>query len=266
MPRKKRKTISELISLKGKRALITGAASGIGKAIALRFAEAGSNLELVDINEELLKKIEKELKKYKVEVNTHIVDLTKWKEIDKLWDKLKGKEPEILVNNAGVYPFKKFLEVDRRFIEKVFSLNFESVFRMCQKMIKGRLNKGGVIVNIASIEAITPFKNDLSVYSASKGGVITLTRTLAKEFGKKFRVNAVVPGGIMTQTTKDLVKKLYKLEGEFIKAGIEYMWRLPFTRLGDPDEVARIVLVLSSDLSTYVNGTLVVVDGGFLSA
>jgi len=156
MPRKKRKAISELISLKGRKTLITGAASGIGEAIALRFAEAGSNLELVDINEELLKKV-----------------------------------------------------------EKVFSLNFESVFRMCQKMIKGKLNKGGVIVNIASIEAITPFKNDLSVYSASKGGVITLTRTLAKEFGKKFRVNAVVPGGIMTQTTKELAKKLYKLEGEY---------------------------------------------------
>jgi NAD(P)-dependent dehydrogenase (short-subunit alcohol dehydrogenase family) len=103
------KPLSELISLKGKIALITGSALGIGKAMAHRFAEAGADLELVDINGRALRTVAEELSKSKVKVYIHKVNLSSKEEIAALWEELKGKEPDILVNNAGIYPFKDFL-------------------------------------------------------------------------------------------------------------------------------------------------------------
>jgi NAD(P)-dependent dehydrogenase (short-subunit alcohol dehydrogenase family) len=263
----KKKSLAELISLHKKRAMITGSAVGIGKAIAHRFAEAGADLELVDINEEKLKAVKKELSEHKKEINIHKVDVSKKEEIDFLWKKMTGKEPDILVNNAGIYPLKNFLEVDKAFLEKVMKINLNSVFWMCQHMIKRRIKKGGVIVNVSSIEAILPFKEDLAHYDISKAGVMAITRALAKEYGRKsFRINVIVPGGIMTPGTKDVAKELYKLKLGIIKSGIEFKKRLPLGRFGQPDEIARMVLVLVSDLSSYVHGALITVDGGFLSA
>ena len=260
------KPLSELISLKGKRALITGAAAGIGEAIAYRFAEAGAALELVDIDYDGLKRVKENLLESGVEVNLHKVDLSCKKEIDELWDRLQGREPDILVNNAGIYPFKGFLDLDEEFLKKVMEVNLNSVLWMCQHMIKRRLKKGGVIVNIGSIEAILPFEKDLTHYMVSKAGVIALTRSLAKEYGKHgFRINAVIPGGIMTRGVKETAKEVLKLKVDLIKSAAAFKSRLPLGRFGEPDEVARIVLVLASDLSTYVTGALVPVDGGFLS-
>ena len=261
------KPLNELISLKGKRALITGSAIGIGKSIAYRFAEAGADLELVDINEKGLKTVKEELSQFESEVNLHKVDLSKKEEIGALWEELAGKEPDILVNNAGVYPFKNFLEVDEDFLKKVMDINLNSVFWMCQQMIGKRIKKGGVIINIGSIEAILPFAEDLSSYSISKMGVIALTRSLAKEHGKDgFRVNVILPGGIVTPGTKGVAKQLSKFKVGLLKLGLAFKWRLPADRGGRADEVARIALVLASDLSSYVHGALIPVDGGFLSA
>ncbi len=258
--------LSELISLKGKRALITGAAAGIGEAIAHRFAEAGADLDLVDIDEGGLWEVREKLSGFGVEVNLHVIDLSNKGEIDELWESLSGREPDILVNNAGIYPFKNFLEVDEGFLSKVVDINLDAVFWMCQHMIKRRLNKGGVIVNIGSIEAFLPFEKDLSHYTISKAGVIALTRSLAKEYGKRgFRVNAVIPGGIKTRGVKKAAKEVLKLRVELIKSAAAFMSRLPLGRFGEPDEVARIVLVLASDLASYMTGAIVVVDGGFLS-
>ena len=108
------KPLADLISLSGKTALITGAASGIGKAIAYRFAEAGAALELVDINDEQLKVACDELSELGVKIGAHKVDLCQKPEIEQLWSKLEGKEPDILVNNAGIYPMKDFLELEDR--------------------------------------------------------------------------------------------------------------------------------------------------------
>ena len=265
--RKVLKPLPELVSLKGKRALITGSAVGIGKAIACRFAEAGANLELVDINRDGLRTVRKDCSIFDSEVNCHKVDLSKREEIDALWQKLDGKEPDILVNNAGVYPFKNFLEVDETFYEKVMDINLNSTFWMCHQMVGRRLKKGGVIINIGSIEAILPFKEDLVPYSISKTGVIALTRGLAKDYGKHgFRVNVIIPGGVITPGTKEVAKEITKLKVGLLKTGLEFKWRLPLGRGGQPDEVARIALVLASDLSSYVTGALIPVDGGFLSA
>ncbi|MFQ6083984.1 MAG: SDR family NAD(P)-dependent oxidoreductase [Candidatus Heimdallarchaeota archaeon] len=157
------KSISELISLTEKRALITGSATGIGCAIAYRFVEAGAALELVDINDEGLKVVKEELSQFDLEINLHNVDLSKKEDIDSLWEKLTRKELDILVNNAGVYPFQDFLEGDEPFLEKILGINLNSVCWMCQNFIKRQLKTGGVIINVGSIEAILPFEKDLTI-------------------------------------------------------------------------------------------------------
>jgi NAD(P)-dependent dehydrogenase (short-subunit alcohol dehydrogenase family) len=261
------KPLSELISLKGRRALITGSALGIGKAMACRFAEAGADLQLVDMNERGLKTVADQLSGFKVAIGIHKVNLSSKEEIDALWKGLKGKEPDILVNNAGIYPFKNFLEVDDAFLSKVMDINLKSALWMCQHMISRRLKKGGVIINVGSIEALIPFVEGMASYSISKAGVIALTRSLAKEYGKDgFRVNAIIPGGIITPGTKAVAREITQLRLSLLRTGILFSTRLPLRRGGQPDEVARIAVVLASDLSSYVHGALIPVDGGFLSA
>jgi NAD(P)-dependent dehydrogenase (short-subunit alcohol dehydrogenase family) len=260
--------LSKLVSLKGKRALVTGSGAGIGKAIAYRFAEAGADLELVDIDVGSLDVVRQELERFKVEVNIHKVNLSEKDEIDALWTtSLKGKEPEILVNNAGIYPGRPFLDVTPAFLKRVMDINLNSVFWMCQHMVRGRLKKGGVIINMGSIEAVMPLKEGLCHYDISKAGVMVFSRALASEYGKHgFRINVLVPGGIWTPGTRSLAKDAMKFKLNVIKSGIEYKMRTPLGRMGKPDEIARMALVLACDLSSYVNGTLVAVDGGFLSA
>ena len=264
----KLKPLSELISLRGKKALITGAASGIGEAIALRFAEAGAYLYLVDINEEGLKAVAGKVSELGVGAEVFKVDLSRKEEIDRLWVSLRGREPDILVNNAGIYLFKDFLEVDEGFLEKVMNVNLTAVFWMCQYMIKTRKDKGGIIINIGSIEAILPFAEGLVHYDVAKAGLLALTRALAKEYGRNsFRINAIIPGGIKTTSVEKLRREaLLKMRVDVIKTGINFMNRLPLGRMGDPDEVARVVVFLASELSSYVHGTFIPVDGGFLSA
>jgi len=261
--------ISELISLRGRRALVTGAASGIGEAIALRFAEAGADLVLVDIDADGLSRVKERIRGlYGVDVEVFRVDLSRKEEIDGLWESLRGKEPDTLVNNAGIYVFRDFLEVDEALLERTLGVNLKAVFWMCQHMIRARGDRGGVIINVGSIEAILPFARGLVHYDVSKMSVIALTRALAREYGRKgYRINVVVPGGIRTPGVERLRREaLLKLRIDVVKTGMEFMSRLPLGRLGEPDEVARVVLFLASDLASYVHGAVVVVDGGFLSA
>jgi 3-oxoacyl-[acyl-carrier protein] reductase len=260
-----KKPLTKLISLENRRALITGSASGIGEAIAFRFAEAGADLELVDLNIEGLKKVKDKLSAFPVEVGIHRVDLAQKEEISSLWDELG--DIDILVNNAGTYPEKDFLEIDEEFLKTVTDVNLNQVLWMSQRFISRRKGKGGNIINVASIEALLPFKEHLSHYSMAKAGVIALTRGLARDYGKDgFRANVIVPGGIITPGTMDMAKEVYKLRFDLVKTGLDFRSRLPLRRAGDPDEVARIALVLASELSSYVTGALIPVDGGFLSA
>ncbi len=259
--------IENLISLRGKRALITGAAAGIGYAMALRFAELGANLELVDIHMRGLRKVKEEAEKFGVVVNIYKVDISRRENIVKLWDNM-GDPPDIVVNNAGVYLFQDFVEVDEEFLDKILDINLKSVFWMCQEMIRRRGKKGGIIINVASIEAVLPFATGLVHYDISKMGVIALTRALAREYGKKgFRVNAIIPGGIETRGVKKLKKEAaMKLKVDMIKTAINFKNRLPLGRFGTPDEVARVAVLLATDISSYITGAMIAVDGGFLSA
>ncbi len=261
-----RRLLNELISLKGRKALITGAASGIGRATALRFAEAGADLELVDIDEFGLRETKGEAEEFEVEVNVHRIDLSRKIEIDALWENLKGEEPDILINNAGIYWFRDFTEVDESFYKKVMAVNLHSIFWMCQNFVRARKDKGGVLINVSSIEAFLPFAKGLVHYDAAKLGVVALTRAIAREYGKKIRANIVVPGGIETEGVKKLKKEaVMKFDMEKISISFNFNARLPMGRFGMPDEVARVILFLASDLASYVNGAVIPADGGFLS-
>ncbi len=258
--------LQDLVSLRGKRALVTGAASGIGRAIAERYAEAGAELDLVDVNEEGLQEVQAELASHSAGVHVHRVDLASKAEIDALWNGLAVPGPDVLVNCAGVYPMKDFLEMDETFLRKLEDVILHSAVWMCQRFVRTRGNRGGVIINVGSIEALLPFKTDLAHYTMTKAGVLALTRALAKDYGKHFRVNALVPGGILTPGVKEVAKDIFHLHFDVVKAGVEFRARLPIGRFGRADEVARMALVLASDLASYVQGALIAVDGGFLSA
>jgi NAD(P)-dependent dehydrogenase (short-subunit alcohol dehydrogenase family) len=263
----KQKTIPELISLRGKRALITGAGIGIGQAIAQRFAEAGADLDLVDINAASLKRLAQKLSAHGSKVRTYKVDISSKAEITVLWNKVGHPVPDILVNNAGIYPFMDFKNIDQGFVEEVMNTNLHSVTWNCYEMIRRRGKLGGIIVNMGSIEAVLPFKEDLAIYSVRKAGVIALTRALAKEHARHgFRVNAILPGGVVTQGTKQAAKGILQLRFGLLKTGWDFRQRLPAARFAQPDEVARMALVLSSELASYVHGAAIPVDGGFLAA
>jgi NAD(P)-dependent dehydrogenase (short-subunit alcohol dehydrogenase family) len=141
------------------------------------------------------------------------------------------------------------------------------MFWMCQNFIR-RKKKNGIIVNISSIEAIMPFKEDVISYGMSKAGVISLTRSIARDYGRKgFRANVVLPGAIYTEGTKSLVKKtLRTLDLKLVNVGYLFNKRLAMGRWGKPEEVAKVILFLSSDLASYVQGAMIPVDGGFLSS
>ena len=261
------KKVSELISLQGKTALITGAAAGIGRAIAFRYAEAGADLILVDIDRPGMEGLKQELSAFSVDASIHHFDMANGKNIEALWEGLK-EPPDILVNNVGIYPPYNFTALKENIWQKVMDTNLNSTFRMCQRMIKKRVKTGGVIINIASIEAIIPFADNLTHYDVSKAGIIAFTRSLAKEYGKKnFKINAILPGGIDTPGTRAVAERIWrKFDVGLIPSGIKYQSRLPLGRRGKPDEVACIALFLASELSSYVQGALIPADGGFLSS
>lgn len=267
-PPDEKSPLKDLVSLEGSKALVTGAANGIGKAIAMRLAEAGAELVLIDYDPTSLQQLGDQLARHHHAPELHVMDLTRKAAIDAFWKHRDKQDIDILVNNAGIYPFKPFLDLDDEYLAKVMDTNLFSVLWMSQGFLRNRIKKGGVIVNIGSVEAIMPFKKDVVHYSMSKVGVIALTRDLARDFGSKgFRVNAVIPGGIMTEGTKAAAKRaIMTMDTRLMADSYNFYQRLPIGRFGNADEVARMVLVLASDLASYVHGALVPVDGGFLSA
>lgn len=259
---------NELVDLTGRRVLLTGAASGIGEAMAFRFADAGAECVLLDLNEPLLNKVAHKLMAAGASVSAHKVDLSDRQQIVDLWTGLEHRLPDILINNAGIYMLKDYLEMDKDFFDLTMAVNLESVLWMCQEFIKRRLEAGGTIVNISTIEAILPFKKDLVAYGTSKAAVIGLTRALARDYGPHdFRVNAILPGAIKTPGTREIMKTaIRKMQLDLIKTGYDFQSRLALGRWGNPDEIARVALFLSTEMASYVQGAVIPVDGGFLSS
>ncbi|MDT8304682.1 MAG: SDR family oxidoreductase [Anaerolineae bacterium] len=261
-------SLVELISLAGKTALVTGAAAGMGAAIARRFAEAGAHLHLLDVDQAGVEALARELAAAGTTVHAHTVDLANRAAIDRFWHEIAANEPDILVNNAGIFPFCNFLESDEALVQRVMAVNLYAVYWLCQHFVRCRLEHGGggAIVNISSVEAMLSFKEDLAHYTIGKAGVVALTRALSRDYGRHgIRANVVLPGAINTGGTRRAKREVWR-DPNLLRDGFHFQARLSLGRWGNADEVARIVLVLASDLASYMSGAVVPVDGGFLSA
>ena len=262
--------LKDLINLTGKGAIVTGGAMGIGLAICYRLAEAGAAVLIADTNTEEAKKAVEELAAYGYKVYFTKCDVSREGEVREMVNLAAGQMGgiDILVNNAGIYPRKPLAEMSAEDFERVISVNLTGTF-LCsryasQDMVERR--RAGCIINIASIEAVHPSSTGMAAYDASKGGVLTLTKSLARELGPHgIRVNAIAPGAIITRGITSHVGESSKEEEKAqLKELKAFMARMALGRMGDADDIARVVLFLASDLSSYITGEMIVVDGGYL--
>lgn len=245
------------MKLKDRVAIITGAASGIGKAIALEFAKEGAKIVTVDIDEKLGNKTTEEIRK--ISNNTIFVkcDITKYEDCNQV---IKNTVEtfgriDILVNNAGIYIPKRLVETSEEEWDRTFNINLKGTF-LCTRFTLSIMEKqkNGVILNIASGLGIIP-EIESAAYCTSKAALIHLTKILALDYARKgIRVNSICPGPIWTPLLTNLFSKKH-LETETADA-------VPMGRLGSPEEVAKVALFLASDDASYVTGAIYTVDGG----
>lgn len=256
----------EMLSLQGKTALITGGGQGIGLAIAKRYAEAGADLYIIDINEAALETAKKDIEKaYDVNVHTFTVNLGSSTEIVTFWDSLT-EMPDILVNNAGIFWPKKLTAIDDVSYDKIMNINTRAVVVMCREMI-ARRGTPGTIINISSIESVKAMTYDMLLYGASKAAVTAIGRAIMKDHGKQgWKINTILPGGIATPGGTAMAKAALKnFDFSIIATSFKFSMRMPTKGIGKPDDIARTALWLGTPASNYTNGAEIVVDGGFLA-
>ena len=246
--------------LKGKVAIVTGAASGIGKAIALEFAKEGADVCVTDINLGGAKQVAEEIRRMGRKATELQVDVTKISDIDKMVTSTidnHGKI-DILVNNAGVYIKATILELTEADWDIMLDVMLKGTFFCTQRVLPQMLKQGkGKVINLASTFGQIGFF-EASAYCAAKGGVINLTRQMALDLApQKINVNAIGPGPTDTPLMRPELEKPERAR--------LYLDRTPYGRAAQPEEIAWAAVYLASDESDYVNGHTLFVDGGWLS-
>jgi len=245
--------------LKGKNAIVSGGARGIGKAIVLELAREGANVSFNYLkSEKEANSLVNELKKLNVKAKACCVDI---KDFDAVGEWVKGTKEEfggldILINNAGIIKDKALMFMEKQDWQDVVDTNLTGVFNLTRAVIIGFLKqKSGNIVNITSVSGIVGLPRQAN-YASTKAGIIGFTKSLAKEEAAyNIRVNAVAPGFIET----DMVKGLKDNHRE------QMTKQIPMGRFGAPQEVAKAVTFLLSDASSYMTGQTLILDGGMAS-
>lgn len=241
--------------LENKVAIITGAAGGIGKAGAELFSAEGATVIIWDLNEEKAKEAVDEITSKGGQASFMKVNTANYEEVENGVNEVVSKysKIDILVNNAGITRDSTLLKMTREQWDQVIDVNLTGVFNCTKCVIPNMLaNKSGRIINTSSVVALYGNFGQTN-YVATKAGLIGMTKTWARELGRKgINVNAVAPGFIATE----MVMKMPENVLDSMKA------KVPLQRLGAPEEIAKAYLFLASDDSTYVNGTVISVDGG----
>jgi len=242
--------------LEGKVALITGAARGIGKAIAVKFAQEGANIAFTDLNyDENMQATEAELNSLGIKAKGYASNAASFEDSEKLIEEVVTdfERIDILVNNAGITRDNLLLRMQEKDWDMVMTINLKSVFNLTKSvqriMMKQRI---GSIINMSSVVGVNGNAGQ-SNYSASKAGMIGFTKSIAQELGSRnIRCNAIAPGFIETEMTHQL------------KEDVRDAWiqTIPLRRSGKPGDVADVATFLASDLSSYVTGQVISVCGG----
>lgn len=247
--------------VKGKRVLITGGTSGIGKQIAITFAQHGASVAIFGTNQERAKQVKQELMAQKIfdeqQFLAEIVNVSDKKSTDAAIQDILEKWGgiDILINNAGITRDGLLMKMNEEHWDEVLDVNLKSVFNMCQALVRPMMKaRSGKIINISSVVGLTGNAGQVN-YSASKSGVIGFTKSLAQELATRgITVNCIAPGFIETPMTDKLT--------DAQKEGI--LSKIPMGRLGDAKEIANAALFLASDLSNYMTGQVLTVDGGMV--
>ncbi|MCP4312953.1 MAG: 3-oxoacyl-[acyl-carrier-protein] reductase [Bacteroidetes bacterium] len=242
--------------LKGKVAIVTGAARGIGRMIALKFAEEGADVAFTDLSkDENMESLEKELSNMGVKGKGYVSDASNYEQAHQVADQVVedfGKI-DVLVNNAGITRDTLLMRMDEEMWDLVIKVNLKSVFNFTKAVQKYMLKaRTGSIINMSSVVGVNGNAGQAN-YSASKAGILGFTKSIAKELGSRsVRCNAIAPGFIITEMTGKLPDNVKE---EWIKS-------IPLKRGGLPEDVANVSIFLASDLSSYMTGQTLQVCGG----
>ena len=251
----------EVVSLEGKVAMVSGAASGIGRGVALRLAQAGANVIILDVDEMKGKEVAAEVTTRGGKSVTIRCDVRSGDDCKTAVDETVRRfgRIDILCNNAGVVVRKNVVDLSEEDWDKVLDTGLKGVYLLSHYVVPQMLRSGGgTIVNIGSGWSLKGGPNAVA-YCAAKAGVLNLTRAMAIDHGKdNIRVNCVCPGDVDTPLLRDEARQLGANIGEFMKEAAAR----PLGRIGTPEDVANAVLFFASDLSLWVTGTHLVVDGG----
>jgi 3-oxoacyl-[acyl-carrier protein] reductase len=235
--------------------VVTGAAGGIGRAIAEKFASEGAALAICDLNASGLQDAAEKLGR-QTAVFSSVLDVTDAEAVQDFVDEtiMRYGSIDVLANNAGIAPVASFLEMPLSLWEKTIDVNLKGMFIMAQAVAKKMMASGsGAIINMSSTNGLFA-EEKLAAYNASKAGVIMLTRTMALELANHgIRVNAVCPGFIATELARNS-----GFDESFLS---EYASKIPLGRPGTCEEVAELFLFLSSSKSSFITGQCVIIDG-----
>jgi NAD(P)-dependent dehydrogenase (short-subunit alcohol dehydrogenase family) len=254
--------MSAVFDLTGRRAIVTGAAMGIGRGIATALAAAGAEVLLVDRDAA----VQAAADAIGARARAHVADVTAPDAaeaiVDACCDAFGGAD--VLFNNAGRYPFAQLPDITEGLVDEVFGLNFAATLRLT-KAAAARMGHGASIVNIGSVDAVRPSMVGLTVYGASKGALLTATKHLALELAPRgIRVNMIIPGGIRTEGAEAMSAAGGMSEAERDAVFAAFDAKIPVGRMGLPDDLTGPAVFLAAPASAYVTGAVLVVDGGLL--
>jgi 3-oxoacyl-[acyl-carrier protein] reductase len=245
--------------LTGKSAIVTGGTAGIGRAIALLFAKAGADVAIFGTNQERAEQVVQEMKAAypNQKFIYYTVNVAKTKEVKEIIDQLLAAwgKVDILVNNAGITRDNLLMKMSEEDWDEVIDINLKSVYNTCQALTRPMMKaRSGTIINISSVVGLTGNAGQAN-YAASKAGMIGFTKSMAKELSSRgVRANCIAPGYIETKMTEGLPPP--------VKEAI--LAKIPLGKIGSPADIANAALYLASDLSSYVTGQTLTVDGGMV--